>query len=62
MDGKGGGGGEVHEHPGGAANSGNPVDEFDVYVAGVVDSAVDGGVDEEPESEGELVFGDCLLV
>ena len=48
--------GEVHEHPRSTTNPWNPVNEFDVYIAGVVDSAVDGGVDEEPESEGELVF------
>ena len=46
----------VHKHPRSTTNPGNPVDEFDVYIAGVFDFAVDGGVDEEPESKGKLVF------
>lgn len=46
----GGGGGEVHEHSESGADSGDPVDKFDVDFAGVVDSGVDRGIDEEPEA------------
>lgn len=42
-----------YEHPRSTTNPWNPVNEVDVYIAGVVDFAVDGGIDEEPESEGE---------
>ena len=45
---------EIHKHPKSTTYSGNPVNEFDVNVAKVVDFAVDSRVDEEPEAKREL--------
>jgi len=46
-----GGKGYVHKHPRCAADTGDPVDKLDVYITGVVDFTVDGGVDKEPKSK-----------